>query len=423
MDEGHDVRRGPASVGADVRLFLAALLLLCTTITHAAEPRRVMVREVEGAAPADAIEIRGVAAGPFQPAMWEAGKLHLLHDVRSPLLEPREGKFRNIYAPSIVQSKDVWEIYYGGWDGVPTGNDRIYRAATRDFLTFRDRQTIINHGDFRHVCNVSATRLAHGAIALMCTVFPDTRGLNKPAFFRDPDPGASRIASLGDIISIDGYPAYADADINGMNTLLHEDGQFRLYFCNFRDGGKVFRASGEDGKHYAFDGVALANGGLVNDVKKFRVHDGSWYLMALHQNGDRLWYALSRDGRSFSTQRVLCTRQGEADAFMVAVGFVVSGEQEKPGRRVLGFLYGAGAKPSLDANRIFARWLQKRIVLTAGDDLFESSQAKGPDAQIVQLPRGVTAPLELYAEDGITLIARSVAMRFRPGKVYEIHIE
>jgi hypothetical protein len=406
-----------------VRFTLAAALLLLTTITHAAEPRRVIVREIEGAAPAGAIEIRGVGAGPFDPAMWEAGKLHLLPDVRSPLLEPREGKFRNIYAPSIAAAKDGWEIYYGGWDGAPTGNDRIYRVNTRDFLTFGDRRTIIEHGDFQHVCNVSATRLPGGALAMMCTAFPDAKGFNKPAFFPDPDADAPRVAMRDDIISIAGYPAYADADINGMNVLLHENGPFRLYFCNFRDGGKVFRASGEDGKHFTFDGVALASGGLVNDVKKFRIGDASWYLMALHHNGDRLWYALSRDGRSFAPQRVLCTRQGEADAFMVAVGFVVSGEQEKPRRRVLGILYGAGAKPSLDANRIFARWLQKRVVLTAGDDLYESSQARGPDAQIVRLPRDVTAPLELYAEDGVTLIGRSDSTRFEPAKAYVIRIE
>jgi hypothetical protein len=406
-----------------VRLFLAALLLF-TTITHAAEPRRVTAREVEGAAAAaGAIEIRGVGAGSFDPAIWEAGKLHLLPDVRSPLLEPREGKFRNIYAPSIVQATGGWEIYYGGWDGATTGNDRIYRSTTHDFLTFGDRQTIIDHGDFRHVCNVSATRLPGGALAMMSTAFPDAKGFNKPAFFRDPDANAPRVARRDDIISIDDYPAYADADINGMNVLLHEDGRFRLYFCNFRDGGKVFRASGQDGKHFTFEGVAHANGGLVNDVKKFRIGHGDWYLMALHHNGDRLWYALSRDGRSFAPQRVLCTRQGDAEAFMVAVGFVVAGEQEKPGRRVLGILYGAGAKPSLDANRIFARWLQKRVVLTAGDELFESSQAKGPDAQIIRLPRAVNVPLEMYAEDGVTLIGRSEATRFEPGKTYAIRVE
>ncbi len=162
----------------------------------------------------------------------------------------------------------------------------------------------------------------------------------------------------------------------------------------------------------------------MNDVKKFRIgRDGTSYLMGLHQNTDRLWYALSRDGMSFAPPRVLCAKLGDADAHIVAVGFVVAGEQEAAGRRVLGFLYGAGAKPTLDANHIFARWLQKRVVITAGDDLFEPSAAIGPDRQIVKLPRTVNVPIEVYAEDGVTLVGRSERTTLEPGKVYELAIQ
>ncbi len=409
---------------------VALLFVLFTTLVHA-EPRRVSVREVPGAAPADTIEIRGVGAGPFDPAIWEAGKLHLLPDVRSPLLDPREGKFRNIYAPSIVQMKTGWDIYYGAWDGVATGNDRIYRTPTTDFLTFGDRRTIIEHGDFHHVCNVSADLLPDGSLAMLCTTYPDEDGLNKPAFFSSSDgqqwngSPAPHAATRGDVVTVDGYPDYAAADINGMNVLLHEGGVHRMYFCNFRDGGKVFRATSADGKRFAFEGVALPSGGaLVNDVKKFRVgSDDAWYLMGLHMNADRLWYALSRNGKSFGKKRVLCMRLGDADAHIVAIGFVVAGEQESAGRRVLGLLYGAGAKPSLDANRIFARWLQKRVVMTVGDEQFEPSRAIGPDRQMMKLSRAATVPLELYAEDGVTLVGRGERATFEPGKTYELAIE
>ncbi len=413
------------------RVWLAALLVFCfTTITHA-EPRRVSMREVEGAdVPSDAIEIRGVGAGPFDPALWEAGKLHLLPDARSPLLAPRAGKFRNIYAPSIVQTKSGFDVYYGAWDGVATGNDRIYRVATPDFLSFGDRRTIIEHGVFRHVCNVSANRAADGSLAMLCTTYPDKDGLNKPAFFASPDglrwngSPAPHAATREDLITLDGYDGFAGADVNGMNVLLHEDGKSRMYFCNFRDGGKVFRASSDDGRRYAFDGIVSADGALVNDVKKFCVgRDDPWYLMGLHLNGDRLWYALSRDGKSFGPRRALGTKLGDADAHIVAIGFVVAGEQETAGRRVLGFLYGAGAKPSLDASRIFARWLQKRVVITAGDDLFEPTAAIGPDRQIVKLPRTVNVPIEVYAEDGVTLVGRSERTTLEPGKVYELAIQ
>ena len=413
------------------RFLAAGVLVLClTTISHA-EPRRVNVREIEGVdVPPDAIEIRGVGAGPFDPAMWEAGKLHLVPDVRSPLLEPRDGKFRNIYAPSIVQTKNGWDVYYGGWDGAATGNDRIYRVSTTDFLTFGDRRTVIEHGVFQHVCNVSADRAPDGSLAMLCTTYPDAHGLNKPAFFASPDgerwngSPAPRAATRDDVISVRGYEPYAAADVNGMNVLLHDGGKRHMYFCNFRDGGKVFRATSGDGERFVYDGIALADAAVVNDVKKFVVaRKETWYLMGLHLNGDRLWYAMSRDGKSFSPQRVLCTRMGQADAHIVAIGFVVAGKQEAPGRRVLGFLYGAGAAPSLDANRIFARWLQKRAVITVGDEQYEPSGAIGPDRQIVKLPRAANVPLELYAEDGVTLVGRSAAMRFEPGRAYLLAVE
>jgi len=413
------------------RLAAVALSLLLAASLHA-DPRPVIVRQVEGATvAADAIEIRGVAAGPFDPVLWEAGKLHLLPDVRSPLLEPRDGKFRNIYAPSVVQTKSGWDAYYGGWDGVATGNDRIYRVSTSDFLTFGERRTIIEHGAFQHVCNVSVDRLPDGSLAMLCTTYPDRNGLNKPAFFASPDghrwngSAAPHAVARDDLVTLDGYDGFDAADVNGMNVLLHDGGAFHMYFCNFRDGGKVFRATSAAGKRYAFAGVVLAGDALVNDVKKFRTGAAgdAWYLMGLHRNADRLWYATSRDGKSFAPQRVLCTKLSEADAHMVSVGFVVAGEQEAAGRRVLGFLYGAGAAPSLDANRIFARWLQKRAVITIGDEQFEPKSAIGPDRQTLSLSRVATVPLELYAEDGITLIGRSIATRFKPGRAYLLAFE
>ena len=91
--------------------------------------------------------------------------------------------------------------------------------------------------------------------------------------------------SAGDVVTIDGYDGYAAANVNGMNVLLYEDGVFRMYFGDFRDFGKVYRATSRDGRRYALDGVALdgvaldgvalAQRAAVNDVKKLRVGDGN----------------------------------------------------------------------------------------------------------------------------------------------------
>lgn len=402
----------------------------CLIVLALAAPAAAGVRvtRVAGSAPDGTIEVRGVAAGAFEPAMWEKGQLHLLPDARRPLLEPRPGKFRNIYAPSVVQTANGWDIYYGGWDGAATGNDRIYRTSTTDFIPFDSRETIIEHGQFQHVCNVSVTPTDKGSLAMMCTTYPDADGLNKPALFRSEDghvwsgSPAPHTASRKDVISIGGYDLYEAADINGMNVLLHENGVDRLYFGNFRDFGQVFRASSVDGRTFQLDGVALKGSFAVNDVKKFHLGGGgSRYLMAMHMNTGQLWYALSTDGVAFEPAQLLCRNLDDADAFIVAVGWVTAGPQDEPGRRVLGFLYGAGAVGSLDANRIFARWLQKRVIVT-GEQSLEPRSSHGPDAQRIEIGRqtlaGVT--LDVFAEDGLTKLGTTTPIDLEPGGVYEL---
>lgn len=372
----------------------------------------VSVRMIGGQAELGQIEIHGVGSGDFDAKLWQSGKLNFVADTRSPLIAPRQrGLWRNIYAPSIIDLGDSWRVFYGAWDGVDTGNDRIYSVTTADFIDFGARQTVIEHGEFIHVCNVTSVRLPDGSYRLMCTAYPDKEGLNKPATFTSPDGfgwngcKAQCPAQQSDIIKIDGYDKYAAADINGMNVIFYEDGVYRLYFNNFKDFGRVYRATSKDGRNFTFDGVCVEMGACVNDVKKFTASGKPVYLMGLHMNGDRLWYSLSTDGMKFDTPHEMIKNLGAEDRYMVAVGWVTRGN------RVLGFLYGAGAVPELNRNRIFGRWLQKRVVFVASDGTrYEPSSALGPDRQIIKVPKDMDGTFEVYAEDGVTLLGKS------PGK-------
>ncbi|MBN1593989.1 MAG: hypothetical protein JW941_12165 [Candidatus Coatesbacteria bacterium] len=365
------------------------------------------IHQIPGQAQLGTVEVHGVAAGDFDPRLWQKGTLNFVPDVRSPIIEPRKsGVFRNIYAPSAVQTEDGWRLFYGAWDGVPTGNDRIYSVTTHDFIDFDNHQIVIEHGDFIHCCNVNANRLPNGEWQLVCTVYPDSRGKNKPAVFTSPDGRywngrkAPYPAKHEDIISMEGYDKYLDADINGMNVLLPENDAFRLYFNNFHDFGRVYRATSNDGKHFSFERPVLEIGAVVNDVKKLRVKgQGIYYLMGLHMNTQRLWYSLSLDGMHFQPARELAANLGDADKYIVAIGWVVHDE------RVLGFIYGAGEVPELNRNRLFARWLQKKVVLIAEDGTrYEGTAALGPDRQIIKVPRDrqIKGTLTVYAEDGST---------------------
>lgn len=413
-----------------VILIIIASLCAITGVTSYADNANwsnLQIKQISSQAEAGTVEIEGVSAGDFQPQLWENGKLNILPDVRCPLIAPKQsGTCRNIYAPSVVEVDGGWRVFFGGWDGVDTMNDRIYSMDTSDFLDFTDRHMVIDHGEFEHVCNVNAQRLPTGEWRLMCTTYPDAIGQNKPSVFTSPDcrtwngipePYA---AKMSDIIAMDGYKNYKDADINGMSVSLYEDGVYRMYFDDFKDwsqGLKTYRATSNNGKHYTFDGVALDFHSMVNDVKKIVLAKDTYYLMGLHRNGDSLYYSLSHDGMKFNKQRTLCKNLNDADRYIIAMGWVTQKQ------KVLGFLYGAGYSKYLDRNRLWARWLQKKVVFVAENGKrYEPSSAMGPDRQIIKLPKGseLNGHFEVYAEDGSTVLLKSYPGKLVAGGIYTI---
>ncbi len=375
----------------------------------------IMLEPMPGQAPVGCIEVHGVAAGTYDPTLWREGRLHLVGDLRHPLLEPRQaGVYRNIYAPSAVRVEEGWRLFYGAWDGINEGHDRIYSVCTADFVDFGARELAIHNGVFIHVCNVNALALPGGGFEMMCTAYPDQRDRNKPAYFKSADglawngqPAPCR-AGYDDIIAVEGYPQYDDADINGMNVIFREGDVLRLYFNNFKDFGKVHRATSRDGKHFVYEGVALECGMVVNDVKRFEVEEKAHWLMGLHMNREGLWYSLSSDGEIFAPEQPLLTHAGPEDRYIVALGWVTDAN------RLLGVLYGAGAVPELNRNRIFARWLQKRVVFTSKDGaVCEASGAVGPDRQIIPIPEGVDPEgvLQVFAEDGAAALSEPMPVK------------
>ena len=413
------------------RLWFGLLGLLPFAVLHGvlAAPA-VEVILTTNVAPTGYLEVTGVEAGEFNPLIWQDGTLNFLPDLRSPLLAPRSGKFRNIYAPSAVETPGGYRLFYGAWDGVPTGNDRIYSAATDfHFQDFVDRHAVIVPGSYTHVCNVNALGFDDGSFALFATLYP-VGNLNKPVFFRSDATGTNwngrsgepHTAQARDVVNISGY-AYTNADINGMNVMLRESAAYRLYFGDFKNPGGTFRATSADGRHYTFEAKVLDGPGFVNDVKKFSVGGTSYYLMGLHGNGARLSQAVSTNGAAFPPARTLLTNLEEADAYIVALGWVVRGPQEAPARKLLGVLYGAGPVSALNENSIYARWLQRKVVFVADDGTrYPGTRALGPDRQLLAFSsaRPVNGRFEVYAEDGATLLGTSTPRIVEGGQAYEV---
>lgn len=399
--------------------YLIALTLLAAACAPTQAAPKLTTRRLANAAPTGYIEIRGVKAGPFSPSLWQKGALHFVPDLRAPILEPRPGSYRNIYAPSIVDEGTRFRVYYGGWDGTDSGNDRIFTAtADRDFLDWGPRSMVVDHGAFIHVNNCSAVRSPDGSVSMLATCFPVGENTNKPALFTSPTGsvfnGAPEYAAKSDdLVSLDGYGGFAKSDINGMNVLYRDGPTWRMYFCDFTQFGQVYRASSTDARHWTFDGPAVKAAMMANDVKSFRVDGKTWLLMLLHHNGDSLAQSLSTDSAHFPEPHTLMRSLGASDRYMVACGLV------SDGKTAYGVLYGAGAVKSLDQNRIFARWLQKRVVFKMGAvDVAAAARAFGPDRLRIALPSGISSvsgTLSVYSEDGITLIGRSTRIALRDG--------
>ena len=415
------------------RLYLAAEMpmrtilsfaLLAASAAFARPTPRLSVQTVRAAAPAGYVEIRGLRAGPFNPAIWKSGALNLVPDFRDPILPPAGGQYRNIYAPTIVTDGAGYRVYYGGWDGSNSGNDRVYSVTTDSgFLHWGARALVIDNGPFVHVNNCSAVRQPNGAVTMLTTCYPAGDNTNKPGVFTSPDGlsfnGASPYAPrTGDLISLSGYAAFEKADINGMNVLLRDGTAWRIYFGDFANFGQVFRASSTDTVNWTFDGPVVKAAMMVNDVKPFTVGGKTRYLMLLHQNGDRVSVSLSNDAATFPVPRTLFSSEGPQDRYIVACGLVTDG------KAALGVLYGAGAVKSLDQNRIFARWLQKRVALKVGAvNITAGARAVGPDRLRIPLPKGVssmTGTLVLYSEDGVTPLGRLANVKLRSGDALTI---
>ncbi len=395
------------------------------TLTVLPVSGNAVLQETTGQGPAGTIEIQGLSAGNFNPDYWQTNTLNWVPDVRMPMLAPQTtGPFQNIYAPWALEQTTGWRLFYGGDDGSDTPNDRVYSGTTGDFLTFDNRTLVIDHGAFAHVNNVNVQQLPDGSLHMICTG-GDPTGLpaDKPVYFSSPDGstwnGAPEpySAQLTDIVSIQGYTLFSSGNFNGANVLLRDNSAWVLYFTNWQnDPHTMHRATASTLPNFELQGVALKTDHAVNDVRKFTVNGASWYLMGLHNNAQALWYSLSNDGVSFGSEQTLFNHFSAQDLYMVALGFVTRGNE------MLGVLYGASPVETLDQNRIFARWLQKKVVITDSSGVQYIAQvAYGPDRQWFQAPQ--SGPLEgtltVFAENGSTLLGSSL-VTLSAGKAYSL---
>jgi hypothetical protein len=209
------------------------------------------------------------------------------------MLAPRPGPNQNIYAPWPLEQNNGWLLFYGGWDGTATPNDRVYNVPTPDFLAFGNRALVIDHGSFQHVNNENVVELPDGSMHMICTVLTDPLGLDKPAYFSSPDgktwngspePYAAQLSDS--VPDISDNSAYGRTDYNGGNVLVHDNNLWTLYYSSGLyagpDGSRVFRATSTNPPYFQSEGSVADTNSYANDVKKFKVSGETWYVMLLY---------------------------------------------------------------------------------------------------------------------------------------------
>ena len=394
----------------------------------------VQMQALTGQVSTGVIEIQGVSAASFNPESWQQDTLNWVPDVRTPMLAPLAGTFQNIYSPWALEQANGWLLFYGGWDGTETSDDRVYNIPTPDFLTFGARTLVIDHGAFLHVNNENITQLPDGSMHMITTTTVDQVSNDKPTYFSSPDGiiwnGAPEpySAQLTDVVSIPDDPIYAGSDYNGGNVLLWDNNEWTLYYSEGVFGGskgKVFRATSSAPPHFQSAGSVLKTTHYANDVRKIEADGKTWYLMLLYIEevtfGDTpspvFSYSLSNDGITFGTENKLFGGTHAEDHFVTTPAFVMKGD------RILGVLYGANAIDLLNAqDQIYARWLQKKIVITDSSGTEYLLQGGyGPDRQWFQTPPAglIQGTITIYAEDGVTPLAKG-PVSISGGKTYQL---
>jgi hypothetical protein len=374
------------------------------------------------------VRVDNVGSGTFDPT-----KLAVWHrDRREPMLAAKLGPHRDIYAAQAQWDAAVgqWLVFFGGWDGSANPNDAIYETTTPDFLDLSaDHHRIVGNGDFLLTNNPDVVQVSPDRWMM---VYTDARqpaaeqNITGYATSRDGMYWTPSEASPDYVVDVAGYPGWLTRDVNGSNVIYDDGGIWHFYFVDLNSVGAcqmkastagatcVRHATGSDGVHYTYQGVAASFPGrclLPNDLKRFTHGSSTYFLLAGHCNGHELWYTLSTDLDHLSADAIPILRRDSE--YLVSVGWVAKDN------RLYGALYGSTQSSTLCCDEaIYAIWLQKDVSFQGTGVDYGRDWAEGPDVVHLDLGGDDTATSGTFTirdSDGSTVLYTTPAVTLRPG--------
>ena len=376
------------------------------------------------------VMVLGVSAGPFDPSKL----VNWVPDAQSPLMAslPALNVFFNVYAAYAVWTGGTsWNMYYGGQDlGVPTENDNIYLTTTQDaFVTVgTTRQFEITWTPVVAECNnENVRRLDDGRWYMMFTaaVFQYDLGyyLNRQGYAFSPD-GINWTPSIGNasfLIELLNYPLNVTLqDENGSSVPFYYQGVFHMYFVDNADPEYALQyATSTDGITYTWQHDWGVQYGAPNDMRAYLFDGTAYFLTLFHRNTQSIWYTLTATlGTEPGHPHQVLFNYSDAslDYYMVSAGAVDNGTH------LMGVLYGASNTPNFTTNAIFARWLQRAVVV--GDGQLRANRSRGADTAIVPIgsSRVVTDVVTIYDCDNATVLYVSPTVTMTPGDTFQLSL-
>lgn len=221
------------------------------------------------------------------------------------------------------------------------------------------------------------------------------------------------------MINVTGYPNWIAGDYNGVNPIIKDaNSVWHYYFMESSTNPGVEHATSTDGVNFTFVNRAQQESmRALNDVKAFSYGGSTHYLSCYHMGQSNLWISTSTSLSNLGPTRVAFSSYSNEDKMMITCGWV------QDGTRVYGMLYGACATDCDPAapsrNRLFARWLQKKVVFQNNHVTWDVSTGFGmKNSRLAMSNKIETGVFKIYDTDGQTLLYTSPLVTVREGDLW-----